>query len=98
MLNRKQYEAEVQKKLHSLEKEIDDLRDKLKEIEVDLTPEHHERLKELQALKVKIAHKLSELMKSGDDAWEEVQSGLEHYWQAVGNEMKSYEGFLNKKT
>jgi uncharacterized protein (UPF0335 family) len=98
MLNRKQYEAEVQKKLHALEKEIDDLKDKLKEVEADLTPEHHDRLKELLALKDKIAHKMSELLKSSDEAWEEVQTGLEHYWKAVGNEMKSYDGFLKKKS
>lgn len=98
MLNRKLYETELQRKIQSLEQQIEELKDKLENVEEELAAEHHDRLEELHKLRDKIKHKTVELMKASDEVWEDVQEGLEHYWKAVGNEMKSYEGFWKKKS
>lgn len=96
MNTRKQYEQEVKARFVELEEEIDKLREKVKQSEQELFPEHRKRMDELRALRDKLKIRYHELLEAGDDAWDDVQKGVEHYWDAVGRELKAFENFFEK--
>ena len=91
MGSRQEYEQEVKKKLEDLEREIEALRGKVKSAEAELNPEHHNRVDKLHELKEEAKEKFDELLEAGDDAWEDLQEGVEHYWKALGNELKAFD-------
>jgi peptidoglycan hydrolase CwlO-like protein len=91
MSGRKEYEQKVKQKLEDLEREIDALREKVKSTEAELTSDHHGRMEKLHELKEEVADKIDDLLEAGDDAWEEIQEGVEHYWKALGNELKAFD-------
>lgn len=97
MSKRKDVEKEMRQKLDSLEAEIERLRMQIDTVEAERAAEQHRRIQALLELKAKARSKFAEMLDASEEAWEEVQSGLEHYWSAVGNEMKSYEDFFDRK-
>lgn len=96
MSRRKNYEAEVKAKLEDLERDIDVLRAKVKQAERELAPEHHKQVEKLARLKDEARVKLHELLQASDDAWEGLQEGVEHYWTALGNEVKAFDNYFKK--
>ena len=91
MSKRADYEDKVRQRFAELEAEIDGLKEKLKSAESELLPEHHSKFEGLHNLQNRIREKLSELLAASDEAFEELQEGMEHYYKAVGNEMMSYQ-------
>ena len=96
MLSRREHEREMELKLLNLEKEVEELKKELTAVELELSAEQHKMLQKMQDLKDKTNKKVHDLLNASDEAWEEMQKGLEHYWKAVGNEMKSYDRFFRK--
>lgn len=92
MSKRKLYEDQVREKLKELEAEVDKLKAKIENTEAELLPEHHSKIEALHALQEETKAKFSELLESGDEAWEGLQGGVEKYWRALGNELKAYDG------
>jgi|FLOH01.1.fsa_nt_gi chromosome segregation ATPase len=92
MSKRKLYEDQVREKLQQLEGEIDRLKQQIKNAETELLPERHSKIESLHSLKEETKEKFQELLAASDDAWEELQEGVEHYWKALGNELKAYDG------
>ena len=45
----------------------------------------------LHELKEEAKEKFDELLEAGDEACEKLQEGVEHYWNAPGNELKAFE-------
>lgn len=91
MSNRKEYEKKVKEKLEELEKEVDALREKISSAGAELAPEQHPKVETLHKLKEEAKEKFNELLEAGDDAWENLQEGVEHYWTALGNELKAFD-------
>ena len=96
MSSKREYEDQVRAKLEELEREIDLLKAKVKVAEAELAPEHHEKVNKLHDLKEEAKEKLHELVEASDDAWEHLQDGVEHYWTAIGNEMKAFDNYFKK--
>ncbi|MCB1669748.1 MAG: coiled coil domain-containing protein [Gammaproteobacteria bacterium] len=94
MSHRKDHEEKLKAKLTQLERDIDALKAKVKDVEGDL--EHEEKVEKLHEMKEEAKHRLHELMEASDDAWDELQEGAEHYWTALGNEVKAFENFFKK--
>ena len=92
MSKRKLYEDQVREKLKELEGEVDKLKAKIESTEAELLPEHHSKIESLHALQAETKAKFDELLEAGDEAWEELQDGVEKYWKALGNELKAYDG------
>lgn len=92
MSKRKAYEEQVREKLKELEAEVDRLKEQIKSTEAELLPEHHSKLETLHSLQEETKAKFNELVDASDEAWEELQDGVEKYWKALGNELKAYEG------
>ncbi len=91
MSKRAEYEETVKQRFAELEAEIDRLKEQLTNAEAELLPEHHSKFEGLHDLQSKVRGKLSELLAASDEAFEELQEGMEHYYKAVGNEMMSYQ-------
>lgn len=91
MSGRREYEDRVRVRLAELEAEVDSLKQKIKQAESELAPAHHSRLEDIQALKHKVAAKLDELAEASDESWEHLKDGVEHYWAAIGQELKAFE-------
>jgi molecular chaperone GrpE (heat shock protein) len=96
MSNRREYEQRVKARFEELEAEIEVLRKHVLDAEAELGPEHHRRVLELQQLKETAKEKMHELLDASDDAWESLQGGMEHYYTALGNELKAFDGFVNR--
>ena len=89
MTSRKEYEKKVKSRLEELERDIEHLKVKVRTAEADLTEQA--RVAKLHAMKEEAKEKLDELLNAEDDAWEDLQTGLESYWRSLGNELKAYE-------
>ncbi len=94
MSSRKNYEEKLKFKLEQLERDIEELMAKVKDVEDDL--EHEKKVEKLRDMKDEARKRLHQLMKASDDAWEDLQEGAEHYWSALGNEVKAFENFFRK--
>jgi len=96
MSKKRDYEDQVRAKLEELEREIDLLKAKVKVAEAELAPEHQEKVEKLHNMKEEAKEKFQELVEASDDAWEHLQEGVEHYWTALGNEMKAFDNYFKK--
>lgn len=92
MSRRKLYEEQVREKLRELEAEVDRLKAQIKSTEAELLPEQHSKMESLHSLQEETKAKFGELVEASDEAWEELQDGVEQYWRALGNELKAYDG------
>lgn len=91
MSRRREYEEQVRARLLELEAEVDDLKQKIQQAEAELAPQHHSKLEDIRALQKKFVAQLEELAEASDESWEHLKDGLEHYWSALGKELKSFE-------
>lgn len=90
MSKRREYEEQVRAKLAKLEAEVDAIKKDIEAAESELTSEHHSKLEKVSELSDRVGDKLEELAEAGEDSWEHLQEGIEHYYQALGNEVKSF--------
>jgi len=96
MNKRKVFEDKVKHKLQDLEKEVDRLKDEIKNDGAKLLPEHLSKMESLHAMMDESREKFHELVDASDEAFEGLQEGMEHYWIALGNELKAYQGESRK--
>lgn len=97
MKTRKEYEKAAKARLEALETDIKQLRKKAGNAKAEFISGHKEQLDKLHELNVKAREKFDELLDASEEVYEEAQEGLEQYWKALGNEIKSYEGFNDRK-
>ena len=90
MSKRREYEEMVRAKLAKLEAEVDALKKEIEATESELTAEHHSKLEKVGELSGQVRAKLQELAEAGEDSWEHLQEGIEHYYQALGKEVNSF--------
>lgn len=97
MKSRKEYEKAARARLDELEAEIKKLRKQATHVREEFIAEHKEKMDELHELNAKAREKFDEMLDASEEVWKETQTGLEHYWQALGNEIKAYQNFGDKK-
>ncbi|MBT0663692.1 coiled coil domain-containing protein [Geobacter pelophilus] len=89
MSNRDEYIRKMQVKLDEWNREIDLLTVKAGGVATDVKKEY---LQQIEALKVKQAaarQKIEELQQAGESAWEDLKSGIELAWTAMGEAINS---------
>ena len=57
---------------------------------IPILPCSPRKLEKVSELSDRVGDKLEELAEAGEDSWEHLQEGIEHYYQALGNEVKSF--------
>ncbi len=85
MNSRAEYLRKLEEKLEEWNAEIDRLAAK----GGDVTGEVTSRLDSLKAKQAQGREKLRELQQSGEGAWEDLKSGAEFSWAAMGEAMSS---------
>jgi len=89
MSSRDEYVRKMQAKLEEWNAEIDTLSAKADNVTSEIKNEYMEQI---SALKVKQAHarqKIEELQQSGESAWEDLKSGIDLAWTAIGEAIDS---------
>lgn len=89
MINRDEYIHKLHVKLDELNKEIDLLSAKANEVKEDVRKEYAEQIDSLKAKHADGRKKLEELQHSGEHALEDMKTGVELAWTAIGEAIES---------
>jgi hypothetical protein len=95
---RKEYEDKVKAKLKEIESDVQHFKAKIAASESKLTEEHKLTLDRVQRKWSETKNKADELLQASDEKFEHFQTGMEHYYTAIGNELKAYERKITKAT
>lgn len=88
-MDKKKYEKKMEKKLHSMEVEIDRMKAKADVAGSDARAGYQREIGYLQGRKQAIKEKLDELRSSGTDAWQDIKLGTEQAWTDLSRAVKS---------
>jgi uncharacterized coiled-coil DUF342 family protein len=89
MSSRDEYIRKMQVKLEELNAEIDTLTAKAGEVKADLKNEYNEQIESLKAKQAAARQKIEEFQQAGEGAWEDLKSGIELAWTAMGEAIDS---------
>ena len=89
MSNKDEYVRKMQAKLNEWNYEIDTLTAKAEKVAVDVKNECNEQIELLKARQATARQKIEELHKAGEGAWEDMKSGIELAWTAIGEAIVS---------
>ncbi len=83
------YEKKMQTQLNELKAEIDELRVKAEQVEINLQLEYYALIDELQ-VKLELANqRFQSLKQAGEEDWEEFKSEFELVWNSLRELIKS---------
>jgi uncharacterized coiled-coil DUF342 family protein len=89
MSSRDEYVRRMQAKLEEWNAEIDTLTARADKATSDLRNEYSEQISALKARQATARQKIEELQQSGESAWEDLKSGIELAWTAMGEAIDS---------
>jgi uncharacterized coiled-coil DUF342 family protein len=89
MSSRDQYVRKMQEKLEEWNTEIDMLSAKADKVTADIRSEYAEQISALKEKQATARQKIEEIQHSGESAWEDLKSGMELAWTAVGEAIDS---------
>ena len=89
MNSRDEYVRKMQAKLEEWNAEIDTLTAKAGKATSDIRNEYSEQISALKAKQANARQKIEELQQSGESAWEDLKSGIELAWTAMGEAIDS---------
>jgi uncharacterized coiled-coil DUF342 family protein len=89
MSNRDEYVSRMKAKLEEWNADIDQLSVKASEVSADLKSEYAEQIEVLKAKQAAALQKIEELQQAGGSAWEDLKTGLDLAWTAVGEAIDS---------
>lgn len=96
MSTRKAYEEKLQAQLDTYSAEIEELKARADKSEADKEPWHRQHVETLQEKHRQAKGKLAEFRKAGDDAWDDLKTGIDIAWDSLGDAMKSARKQFNK--
>jgi uncharacterized coiled-coil DUF342 family protein len=85
-------EAYIQKlhaKIDEWNADIDRLKAKADQVEADSKIEYQKQLQALKSKRDEIEKKVSEISRSGENAWEDLKAGADLAWEAMSEAIKS---------
>lgn len=88
MSERQEYIDKLTEKLQRWDKEIAALDGKITTVSDDVKAEYQARLKELLEHKAVAQKKLREVRDSSEEAWQELQKGLEKSWDTLAQSFR----------
>ncbi len=83
------YVKKVQAKLDEWNAEIDRLEAKAESAAADARVQYEEQIAKAKASRDDLRQKLGEIRKAGDEAWQELKSGLDQAWDSLSAAVKS---------
>jgi outer membrane murein-binding lipoprotein Lpp len=89
MSSRDQYVRRMQEKLDEWNTEIDTLSAKADKVTADIRSEYAEQISALKEKQAAARQKIEEIQHSGESAWEDLKSGMELAWTAIGEAVDS---------
>jgi hypothetical protein len=89
MSNRDEYISKMKAKLDEWNGEIDTLTAKANGVAADVKNEYAEHIESLKAKQAATRQKIEELQHAGEGAWEDVKSGIDLAWTAMGEAIDS---------
>jgi uncharacterized coiled-coil DUF342 family protein len=89
MSSRDEYIRKMQAKLEEWNAEIDTLTAKAGEVTADVKNEYNEQIESLKAKQAAARQKIEEFQQAGESAWEDLKSGIELAWTAMGEAIDS---------
>lgn len=89
MSNREEYLRKMHAKLDELNDEIDLLSTKAAGVTVDLRKEYHGQIESLKTKQEVVKLKVEEFQRAGGSALEDMKSGLDLAWSAIGEAIDS---------
>ncbi|MFA7403658.1 MAG: coiled coil domain-containing protein [Pelobacteraceae bacterium] len=89
MNSRDEYVRKMQAKLEEWNAEIDVLSAKAGKVTADVRNEYSEQIESLKAKQAIARKRIEELQHSGEGAWEDLKSGIDLAWDAMGEAINS---------
>jgi len=89
MSSKDEYIHRLQAKLEEWNAEIDKLTAKAGKVRADIKNEYSEQIETLRARQATARQKIEELQQAGEGAWEDLKSGIELAWTALGEAIDS---------
>lgn len=83
------YKQKIQSQLDEWGAEIDKLKAKADSASADAQLEYNKQVRDLQDRQGAVEHKLNELEKAGEGAWEEIKTGLNEAMDDLDSSLKS---------
>ncbi len=89
MEDRKTYIDKMAAKLKEWDAEIQKLEAKADEVQADAKAEYRQQIEDLRNQKKDVQQKLNEIQQAGEDAWEELKTGLEKSWKILSDSVNN---------
>jgi chromosome segregation ATPase len=89
MNSRDEYIRKMQAKLEEWNTEIDRLSAKADEVTADVKNEYRGQIELLKGKQAAARQKIEELQHAGEGAWEDLKSGVDMAWTAIGEAIDS---------
>jgi uncharacterized coiled-coil DUF342 family protein len=89
MSSRDEYIRKMQAKLEEWNAEIDTLTAKADKVTAEVKGEYNEQIESLRLKQAAARHKIEELQRAGESAWEDLKSGVELAWDVMGEAIVS---------
>jgi multidrug resistance efflux pump len=89
MSKKKAYHDKLQSQLDQWRAEIGKLQAKAQGRSAQAQLDYHRQVEELRSMQADAEKKLDELRQAGDEAWEDLKSGIDMAWDALGKSVKS---------
>lgn len=83
------YVQKLHAKIDEWSANIDKLAAQANQVEADSRIEYHKQIETLKRKQDEIKNKLNEMRGSGDEAWNDLKSGIDLAWEAMNEAIKS---------
>lgn len=89
MENKEAYIQKLHAKIDEWNADIDKLKAKADQVEADSKIEYQKQMQALKSKRDEIEKKVSEISRSGENAWEDLKAGVDLAWEAMSEAIKS---------
>jgi len=89
MKNKEAYIQKLHAKIDEWNADIDKLKAKADQVEADSKIEYQKQIEVLKSKRDEIEKNVSELSRSGEQAWEDLKAGMDLAWEAMSKAIKS---------
>lgn len=89
MSTREEYLQKMHDQLDKLNAEIDELAKKAGGLTTEVMQEYRQQMESLQAKQAVVRQKVEELQHAGGSAWNDMKSGIDLAWDALGEAIDS---------
>lgn len=83
------YIQKLHAKIDEWNAEIDKLNAKASQVEADSKIEYQKQIEALRQKRNEIENKLSDISRSGEEAWNDLKAGIDLAWEAMNEAIKS---------